>query len=87
MPFQIFDESLNSQTQEYQLDLVIQFFQENLRKVETRYWHSQFIGHSTANDILKHFCKSLGTLGNAKLRQVSRDGPSTNQKFLDLSNR
>ena len=62
-------------------------FIEDLEKVETRYLHSQFIGHSTANDIFEHFCKSLETLDNAKSRQVAMDGPSTNWKFLDLLNR
>lgn len=53
---------------------LIRFLKENLGKVETCYWHSQFINHSTANDILEHFCKSLEILENAKLRQVSIDG-------------
>ena len=41
---------------------LIRFLKENLGKVETCYWHSQFINHSTANDILEHFYKSLETL-------------------------
>ena len=80
-------ENLILKSQEGQLDLVIPFFKENLGKVETRYWHSQFIGHSAANDVLEHFCKSLETLNNAKLRQVSMKGPSTNWKFTYLTNR
>ena len=60
---------------------LIRFLKENLGKVETCYWHSQFINHSTANDILEHFYKSgniartmLNLEDNAKLRQISMDG-------------
>ena len=82
-----FVDNLILKSQEGQLDLVIPFLKENLGEVETCYWHSQFIGHSTGNDVLEHFCKSLQTLNNAKLRQVSMNGPSTNWKFTHLMNR
>ena len=61
-----FDENLNPKTQEHQL----QFFRENVGKVETCHWHSQIIAHSTVNDILEHFCKCLELLYSAILRQA-----------------
>ena len=58
-----FDDSSNSKNQDCQLDLVIRFFKGNLGKVETRYWHSQFIGHSTVNHILETLLQIFGNIG------------------------
>lgn len=51
-PFVImFDESLNRATKNKQLDLHIRYWDGE--KVHSRYLGSQFMGHSTANDLLK----------------------------------
>ena len=75
-----FDESMNSKTQECQLDLVIRFWDEVNNQVKNRYWDSDFIGHSTAADILKHFKGGTEKLDDSKMM----DGPATNWKFLSL---
>ena len=77
-----FDESMNSKTQECQLDLVIRFWDEVNNQVKNRYWDSDFIGHSTAAEILKHFKGGTEKLDDSKMIQVSMDGPATNWKFF-----
>lgn len=44
-PFVVmFDESLNKKLQEKQMDLVLRFWSDELHRVETRYFTSQFLG-------------------------------------------
>ncbi len=47
------DESLNKMTKSKQLDLHIRYWVDD--HVQSRYLGSQFMGHATAVDLLKHF--------------------------------
>lgn len=49
----MFDESLNKMTKSKQLDLHIRYWVDD--HVQSRYFGSQFMGHATAVDLLKHF--------------------------------
>ncbi len=49
----MFDESLNKMTKSKQLDLHIRYWVDD--HVQSRYLGSQFMGHATAVDLLKHF--------------------------------
>ena len=53
----MFDESLNETTKNKQLDVHVRFWvwDENGARVQSRYLESQFMGHSTAQDLLTHF--------------------------------
>lgn len=52
-PFVVmFDESLNHATKTKQLDIHVRFWDEG--KVQSRYLGSEFMGHSTAKDLLAH---------------------------------
>lgn len=48
----VFDESLNETTETKQLDVHVRFWNEG--QVQSRYLGSQFMGHSTAQDLLSH---------------------------------
>lgn len=47
----------------------------------TRYFSSEFMGHSTAEDMVEVFHKSTEGLGYKNLVQLSMDGPNVNLKF------
>ena len=51
-PFVImFDESFNCATKKKQLDLHVRYWDDG--QVHSRYLGSQFMGHATANDLMK----------------------------------
>ena len=78
-----FDESLNDSFQNCQMDLNIRFWNNNLNRVESRYFDSQFLGHPTATKLLESISTSLATINSINLTQLSMDGPSVNWLFLD----
>lgn len=75
-----FDESLNEICQKGQMDINIRYFHQG--KVVSQYLNSQFLGHSTATDLLQAFKKGTAQLDPSKLLQVSMDGPNVNLKFM-----
>ena len=62
------------------MDINIRYFHRD--KVVSQYLDSQFLGHSTAIDLLHAFKKGTSKLNPNKLLQVSMDGPNVNLKFL-----
>lgn len=57
----IFDESLNQTTKTKQLDVHVRFWNDGI--VKSQYLGSQFIGHGTARDLLKHVIVSESLMG------------------------
>ena len=78
-----FDESLNRTQQQEQMDMIIRFWDNEKNKVGSRYFDSNFLGHTSAQDLLKSLQSLLMTLNPVGLIQLSVDGPSTNWKLLD----
>ncbi|XP_057299676.1 uncharacterized protein LOC130630266 [Hydractinia symbiolongicarpus] len=78
-----FDESLNTVTQNCEMDVLVRFFDPVDDKVKICYLDSSFLGHSAHQDLFSHFTKTLGKLDPNKMFQVSMDGPSVNFKFLE----
>lgn len=78
----LFDESLNQKTQSKQMDIHVRFWDNDV--VATRYFSSEFMGHSTAEDMVEVFHKSTEGLSYKKLVQLSMDGPNVNLKFHKL---
>lgn len=78
----LFDESLNKKSQSKQMDIHVRYWEGD--KVVTRYFGSQFLGHATANDMVKHFEDSVVNSGLpiCNLVQISMDGPNVNWKFF-----
>ena len=66
------------------MDLHIRFWDSNKDVVATRYYSSEFLGKSSANDICSHCEQCLGPLEKEKLLQVSSDGPNVNLLFLKV---
>lgn len=79
----LFDEYLNKKSEKNQMDIYIRYWHVEDNKVITQYMTSAFIGHSTAEDMLKAFYKSTEKIDFSKLLQISMDGPSVNWKFYE----
>ena len=79
----IFDESLNKATQTCQMDVLVRFWDTLRNRVVTRYFTSEFMGHSTANDLLTHLLHAIEKIDAAVVFQVGMDGPSVNWKFFE----
>ena len=75
-----FDESLNKDLQSEQMDIIVHYFHEE--KCLSEYFDSQFMGHTTAKDLLENLKSTLSKLNNRKLLQISMDGPRVNWKQL-----
>ncbi len=80
----MFDESLNKKMQEKQMDIHVRFWDDQLQQVRTRYVNSEFMGHATAADMMKHFMHALkeSKFDIKQLVQISMDGPAVNWKFF-----
>ena len=76
-----FDESLNRRQQQEQMDVIVCFWDNEKNKVCSRYFDSNFLGHTSAQDLLKSLQSSLTTLNPMGLIQLSMDGPTTNWKL------
>ena len=78
-----FDESLNEITQESEMLVMVQYWDEEENEVRTRYLGSTFLGHSTAVDLMDKLNEVIKHLDPEKLYQISMDGPAVNIKFLN----
>ncbi|KAK7877584.1 hypothetical protein WMY93_031716 [Mugilogobius chulae] len=78
----MFDESLNKTTKNKQLDLHIRFWENDM--VQSRYFGSEFMGHSKAEDLMKHFKECVRNLNMRQMLSVSMDGPSVNWRFFEM---
>ncbi|KAJ8348774.1 hypothetical protein SKAU_G00273630 [Synaphobranchus kaupii] len=78
----MFDESLNNSTKTKQLDVHVRYWEGD--HVQSRYLGSQFMGHSTAQDLLQHFKECVEQLNLRNLVSISMDGPNVNWKFFEL---
>ena len=78
----LFDESYNKVVKRSQMDLHVRFWDLSSDIVATRYYSSEFLGKTSAEDICSKFEQCLGSLEREKLIQVSSDGPNVNLLFL-----
>ncbi|CAN8023246.1 unnamed protein product [Ixodes persulcatus] len=72
----LFDETLNEYLQKKQLDVHVRLW--NNSEVTTRYVTSTFMGHSTADDLMKNLTEALASFRMSKIVQLSMDGPNVN---------
>ena len=68
-----FDESLNRTQQQEQMDVIIHLWDNEKNKVCSRYFDSNFLGHTSAQDLLKNLQSLLTTLNPMGLIQLSVD--------------
>ena len=73
-----FDETLNDNLQEKQLDIYVRFW--DCDKVITRYIQSEFLGKAQATHLVSCFENLNKILSLRHLVQVSMDGPNVNHK-------
>ena len=78
----LFDESLNKYLKRKQLDIHARFWDEG--SVTTRYLTSEFLGHSTADDLHERLLPIIQEFGTTNLCQLSMDGPNVNWKVHDM---
>lgn len=79
-----FDESLNKISTKEQMDFFLRYWSKKKNEVISRYIGSQFLGHTTAADLLEAFKSEINanSLNLNRILQVSMDGPNVNLKFL-----
>ena len=75
------DESLNSATQNCEMDLFLRYWDNIESKLQVRYWNCIFMGHGSASDLFTKFNEGLNGIELTRLIQVLMDGPSVNLKF------
>ena len=79
----IFDESLNDVVQKGLMDLNIHYWDNDKDQVATRYLVSEFLGRSTAQDVLETFLNGVDKLDQSKILQVGSNWPNLNLLFLN----
>ncbi len=78
----LFDESLNRYLQSKQLDMHVRLW--NGSEVKTKYIGSEFMGHSSAQDIAEKMNNLLSEIGIKNLVQISMDGLNVNWKVFEI---
>lgn len=78
----LFDESLNRQRQKKQMDMHIRIWTDD--NVQTRYLTSEFLGHSTAEDMFESLYTGINFLKWKDCVQISMDGPNVNWKVFSM---
>ena len=81
----MFDESLNRITQEKQMDVWVRYWANG--KIVSRYLTSEFMGHASAEDMLRKLESASSCLNSKGLLQLSMDGPNVNWKLFNLLQR
>ena len=79
-----YDESLNRQLQEQQMDLQVRFWCNKTSQAVTRYYGSEFQMHGDHQTLSENLLKGIAKLSGEKLIQTSMDGPNVNWKILDV---
>lgn len=78
----LFDESLNHHLQSKQMDLHVRLWDG--ANVKTKYIGSEFMGHSSALDVVGKMTNLLSEIGVNNLIQISMDGPNVNWKVFEI---
>ena len=73
-----FDESLDNNLQEEQMDISIRLWDDIVGKAVTRYFDSRFFKRPNADNILQELLKATTNLPTKILSMLSMDGPNTN---------
>ncbi|KAJ4946065.1 hypothetical protein JOQ06_023740 [Pogonophryne albipinna] len=73
---------MNHHLQSKQMDVHVRLWDG--AEVKTKYIGSEFLGHSTAIDIMEKMSKELSETGVNNLIQLSMDGPHVNWKVFEL---
>ena len=77
-----FVESSNISVQNGQMDIIIWFWDSQTNCVVTHYLGWEFMGRSTAEDVLQTFLAGISDLDQSKILQVASNSPNVNLLFL-----
>ena len=77
-----FDESMNDIIQTSEMDICLRFWNDETNKVEDRYWDSEFLGHTTHQDLHDSLQEGLRLFDMEKMVQLSMDGRNVKLKLL-----
>ena len=77
-----YDKSLNESIHKSEIDIHVQYWNEDEEKVTVRYWTSLFLGHTRCDDLVAAFHNGLNELEETNMIQISMNGPNTNLKLL-----
>ena len=64
------------------MDLLIHYWGNVINRVCTCYMGSEFMGHSTTDNVLETFQNGISEVDESKFMQVSSDRPNVNLAFL-----
>ena len=67
----LFDESFNKTSKHGQIDMHVRYWDNNHNYVATQYYHSEFMGKTSAKDVFKSYSACLSGISESKLLQVS----------------
>ena len=77
-----FDESMNKDLQQNQMDIHVRYWDRKKNMVVTRYLTSEFLRHCSASDLKDKLMEAIKKLSFPKVQQISMDGPNVNLKLL-----
>ena len=80
----IFDENSSKKLQTGQMDILITFWDDDNKKVNTRFFDSSLLDEATATNIQEAFMSKIKELDKNNFLQISPDGPNVNMIFLEL---
>ena len=80
----LYDECLNRQMQEQQMDLQVRYWCNKTSRAVTRYYVSEFQMHGDHMTLSENLLKGIGDLPEEKLTQTAMDGPNVNWKVLEV---
>ena len=79
----LFDESLNHNPHDEQLDVQFRFWDKETIQVQIRYLDSRFFQPTSADNIVAELPNSTASLPEKKMLVFSMDGPNTNGSVLE----
>ena len=78
-----YDESLNRQLQEQQMDIQVRYWCERTNRAVTRYLGSEFQMYGDHETLSTNLLKAVSMLSKENLIQTAMDGPNVNWKILE----
>ena len=79
-----FDVSLNDELEKVQMDFIVKFWNQVTKRIETRYFGSEFLHYTNAKALKQSFDKALKDLDKKKLIQIAMDGPNVNWSVFNM---
>ena len=68
------------------MDIYVTFWNSDRKRIESRYFETDFMGPATANDLLNSFQSKLEPFSASKLLQIGMNSPSVNWSFYNKLN-